>query len=121
MREINQDIVKQVPDEPRRRWFEDDFFDLLIWENSAGRIVGFQLCYDKLHNQHALTWNENKGFIHNKIDDGENNPGKYKSTPLLTPDGTFYYLSIAEKFKIKSFDIDAEVSAFVYEKVRDYC
>jgi len=121
MREIDQNIVKQVPSEPMRRWFVNDFFDLLVWENGAGNIVGFQLCYNKIHNQHALTWHEQKGYIHSKVDDGENKPGKYKSAPMLIPDGVFAYLSIAEKFKFESADIDIKISTFVYKKLMSYC
>ena len=120
MKEIHPKYVKQVPGEPRRRWFEDDYFDLLVWENEFGQIVEFQLCYDKLHNQRALIWKAQIGFLHNKVDDGENNPGKYKSTPILVDDGVFDSETIAEKFKYKSKDIDTKVSTFVINKIRDY-
>ncbi|MBN2254975.1 MAG: hypothetical protein JW736_04670 [Deltaproteobacteria bacterium] len=121
MKEINQGIIEQIPGEPLRRWFVSDFFDLLVWENDVGEIVGFQMCYDKLHNQHALTWNKDKGYLHNKVDDGENKPGRYKSAPILIADGVFDILPIADRFKRESIDIDAKVSAFVCEKIENYC
>ncbi len=120
MREINQDVVKQVPGEPRRRWFEDEYFDLLVWEDEVGKIVEFQLCYDKRYDQHALTWKELTGYFHNEVDDGENKPGKYKSSPMLIPDGIFDCEIIAEKFKRSSKDIDLNVSLFVYNKIKEY-
>ncbi len=120
MREINPDYVKQVPSEPDRRWFEDDFFDLLIWENEVGEIVEFQLCYDKRHDQHALTWKKQSGYMHNKVDDGENNPGKYKASAMLIPDGIFDFETIAEKFKRNSKDMDSNVSLFVYGKIKEF-
>ena len=120
MREIHPKYVKQIPGEPRRRWFEDNYFDLLVWENESGQIVEFQLCYDKLHYQRSLIWNEKSGYLHNKVDDGENNPGKYKATPILVDDGIFDAETIAEKFKYKSKDIDTKVSTFVYNKIGEY-
>ncbi len=120
MKEILQKYIKQIPGEPHRRWFEDDYFDLLVWENEKGEIVGFQLCYDKVHNQHALTWKDDMGYTHNKVDDGENKPGKYKSAPILIADGIFDQETVAEKLKLKSKNIDARVSAFVYNKIKSY-
>jgi hypothetical protein len=120
MKEINPKYVNQIPGEPRRRWFEDNYFDLIVWENELGQIVEFQLCYDKLHNQRSLIWKEQIGYMHNKVDDGENKPGKYKATPILVDDGVFDFAAIAEKFKYKSKDIDTEVSAFVLNKIREY-
>ena len=39
--------VEQIEGEPRRRWFQDVEWDLFVWEDNPGNIVGFQLCYDK--------------------------------------------------------------------------
>ena len=120
MKEILPKYVKQVSGEPRRRWFEDSYFDLLVWQNERGQIVGFQLCYDKSYNQRSLIWKEQMGFLHTKVDDGENRPGKYKAAPILVDDGVFDSLSIAEKFKCKSQDIDKKVSTFVFNKIKEY-
>lgn len=120
MKEILPKYVKQIPGESRRRWFEDHYFDLLVWENELGQIVEFQLCYDKLHNQRSLLWKEQIGYMHNKVDDGENRPGKYKATPILVDDGAFDFVAIAEKFNFKSKDIDPKVSTFVFNKIIKY-
>jgi len=120
MKEIHPKYVKQVQGEPHKRWFEDDYFDLLVWENELGQIVEFQLCYDKLHNQRSLIWKKQFGYMHSKIDDGENNPGKYKATPILVDDGVFNSAAIAERFRNRSKEIDTKVSTFVLEKMRDY-
>lgn len=120
MKEILPKYVKQIPGEPRRRWFEDNYFDLLVWENEAGPIVAFQLSYDKRHNQRSLMWKEQIGYMHNKVDDGENKPGKYKATPILVEDGVLDFVKVAEKFKLNSKAIDTEVSTFVYNKILEY-
>lgn len=61
LREISR--VRQVPGESCRRWFSSDTLDLVVWladgndnASAAGTVLGFQLCYDKLHAEHALTW-----------------------------------------------------------------
>ena len=120
MIEILTKYVKQIPGEPYKRWFEDSYFDLLVWENESGQIVEFQLYYDKLHNQRSLTWKKQTGYMHSKVDDGENKPGKYKSTPILIDDGVFDFETIAEKFKNNSKYIDTKVSTFVISKLKKY-
>jgi len=120
MKEIHPKYVKQVPGEPHKRWFEDDYFDLLVWENELGQIVEFQLYYDKLHIQRSIIWKKQFGYTHSKIDDGENKPGKYKATPILVDDGVFNSEAITERFKNQSKEIDRKVSTFVFNKLRDY-
>jgi len=78
MREINSEYVRQKKGEPHRRWFADEYFDLLVWEDETGEIVGFELSYDKNRDQRALTWEKQKGYHHFKVDDGESRPGKFK-------------------------------------------
>ena len=121
MKEIRTKFVKQIPGEPHKRWFEDSYFDLLVWENESGQIVEFQLYYDKLHNQRSLTWKKQTGYTHSKVDDGEYKPGKYKSTPILIDDGDFDFVTIADKFENNSRGIDAKVSNFVVNKIRKFC
>ncbi len=111
--------VKQYKDEPMRRWFVDNYFDLIVWFRNGG-IVGFQLCYDKTDNQHALTWYDGTGYLHNRIDDGENKPGKFKSVPILVPDGRFSNNAVAEIFIKESAELEPDISAFVYQKIIQY-
>ena len=56
--------VNQIEGEPRRRWFADDFFDLIVWFDESEDIVGFQLCCDKSRQEKALTWLKHSGHIH---------------------------------------------------------
>ena len=73
--------VRQIEGESKRRWFSDDYFDLIVWFDEQDEITGFQLCYDIHHVQRAVTWQKDSGFSHHKIDDGENRPGKAKASP----------------------------------------
>lgn len=56
--------VRQILGEPRRRWFGDEDFDLIIWYASDDSILGFQLCYDRDARYRALSWLKGKGYKH---------------------------------------------------------
>jgi hypothetical protein len=84
MKEFSQ--VRQIPGEPRRRWFYSDDFDLVIWFNDDGSPTGFELCYDKRTLQRAVRWDSQHGLQTRVVDEGEERPGKHKATPLLLTD-----------------------------------
>jgi hypothetical protein len=118
LREINP--VRQIKGQQKRRWFSDDFFDLLVWIDERDEISGFQLSYDRSHNQRALTWHIESGFTHHHIDDGEGKPGKMKATPILIPDSHFNYAEIGRRFKKNGSHIDERIFSFVYDKIMQY-
>jgi len=112
--------VRQIPDEPRRRWFSDAHFDLVIWTDDSGDIVGFQLCYDRAHAERALTWRRDTGFSHNAVDSGEGRPGRYKAPPILVADGAFDPQTVAAMFLGHSGALDSRSSDFIYYKLLEY-
>ena len=112
--------VKQIEGEPKRRWFNDDFFDLVVWLDDEERLVGFQLAYGKPLGERALTWRMGSGYRHDGVDDGESKPGKMKSTPILVDDGIFNSEEVAALFKRESCGIDRDIAGFVYEKLKSY-
>jgi len=101
----------------KKRWFSDSFFDLYVWLDRDDEIASFQLCYNKPHDEHALTWKRPASYYHQRVDDGENRPGKSKSTPVLLPDGAIDNRSLAERFALESKDLDARIAKFVREKI----
>ncbi|GBC63072.1 hypothetical protein DENIS_4061 [Desulfonema ishimotonii] len=113
--------VKQIEGEPRRRWFSNEYFDLIIWLDEAGDISGFQLCYNKTGDQHALTWHRASGYMHSRVDDGEDRPGKYKSSPILVNlchnDGRFLSEAVASHFQKTSWNLEKRIADLVYEKI----
>lgn len=109
--------MRQVEGEPRRRWFSDEYFDLIVWLDESNTITSFQLCYDKEERPRALTWHVT-GYLHHGISDGEDHLGKPKSTPILFPDGAFDKAPIADAFVSAAASIDGKVSAFVLEKIK---
>ena len=111
--------VTQKDKKGYRRWFDDEYFDLIVWYDRAGKIEGFQLCYDKFKDEHAITWRSKSGFSHDRIDDGENFVGS-NMTPILVSDGQFPYQEIIRRFEASSERIDPQVASFVLEQLRKY-
>ena len=115
--------VRQIRGEGHRRWFSDDFFDLIVWYDSRHRgrshITGFQLCYDRTGYERALTWTRERGYSHEKIDTGEDGPGGVKSTPILVADGVFDSGPIAERFREASRGIDPDVADLVLDRLAE--
>ena len=110
---------RQIAAEGFRRWFTDEYFDLIVWYSDNGRLIGFQLCYDKEDRERALTWTLAHGFQHDRIDSGEI-PGHTKMTPIIVADGAFNASPVAERFREASADIDPAIALFVSERLNDY-
>jgi len=111
--------VKQQAGEGLRRWFSDDFFDLIIWLDEAGELLGIQLCYDLHGDERALSWHRARGFSHDRIDTGEVLPQRNMS-PVLVADGLFDRDQIADEFVARSAEIDPEIRRLVREKLAQY-
>jgi hypothetical protein len=112
--------VRQIPGDARRRVFSSGGLDLTVWFDDRNGIVGFELCYDKEKNERAVRWSRVEGFLHQKVDDGENRPGRYNSTPILVPDGVFPAQKTSRLFKENSRDIDQSIADFVYRMLLEY-
>jgi len=111
--------VRQVAGEGSRRWFTDDYFDLIVWYGAGARPTGFQLCYDKAMHERALTWTAERGFQHNRVDAGEV-PGHPKMTPVIVADGAFEGGPVAARFREASAGIDPRVATFVLERLSSF-
>ena len=111
--------TRQIEGEPRRRWFRSDRCDLIVWLRDDGAPVGFQLCYDKDFQEHALTWIRARGFSHMRVDSGADAPGYPKGTPILLADGAIDAHRILGLFREESGGIPADLVQLVSEKVAD--
>jgi len=113
--------VRQVPGEPRRRWFNSRDLELIVWLDESGSPIGFQLCYDRRRAEHALTWTPELGFLHMAVDDGEKEAGlRYKATPILVPDGHFNANRVSGLFAEASGTLPPEVAELVAAKLRQH-
>jgi hypothetical protein len=105
--------ARQVPGEPKRRWFMSRNADLIVWVDERDSPIGFQLCYDKDTGEHALTWKADSGYSHTAVDSGESRPAKYKETPILVADGVFDAQRILDDFRRQGKALPAEIVEFV--------
>ena len=96
----------------RRRWFESDGFDLVVWHDGAGALAGFQICYDLGKGERALTWRPGLGFAHNAVDEGDETPLK-NLTPVLIPDGTVPWKELAAQFAERSASLEPALRELV--------
>ncbi|HNL25792.1 MAG TPA: hypothetical protein PKO47_03325 [bacterium] len=110
--------VSQSRGEPFRRWFEDNYFDLVVWYNKNGSFYGFQLSYDRYRHEHAITWFSDRGYFHDKV---QNTDGSVVTmTPVLVANGPFDGQQIAERFRQHSAGLEIEIAEFIYDKVTHY-
>ena len=105
--------VRQIPGESNRRWFSSTEFDLIVRVSDSQEFIGFELCYDKHLDQHSLTWSRTSGFSHMAVDDGEQELGRYKQTPILVPDGIYDIRRIHSAFIEASRSLPKDVAGFV--------
>jgi hypothetical protein len=113
--------ARQIPGEPRRRWFASPELDLVVWCDARGRPLAFQLCYARGRGEHALTWNAETGFTHTAVDDGERDAGlRYKATPILRADAPPDVAALVPQFSAASARLPRPIAAFVLARLRWY-
>ncbi|MBI3159510.1 MAG: hypothetical protein HYZ26_07920 [Chloroflexi bacterium] len=116
---LREETVRQNKGEPRRRWFADDYFDLILWE-SGGEFTQMQLCYDRDRDEHALIWRSQGGFAHFRVDEGEFGRLK-KSSPMMVDDGKFDGPRLRREFAARGRGLEPAVRRWVGAKLREFC
>jgi hypothetical protein len=117
LREISS--IRQNSKHMKKRWFTDSDMDLFIWF-SQQTPTRFQLSYNKRGYEHAITWDIETGFTHNRVDTGEQLQFKYKMTPILLPDGEFDAATVARDFLQASENIEESLADFIYARLLEY-
>jgi hypothetical protein len=113
---LTEHKTRQVEGEPPRRWFCDDLLDLLVWLDTQGTPLGFQLCFQTGTQELALVWKKDEGFANFKVDSGEESPKKNLS-PLLVEEGVFPANEVLQSFRERSLEIDAGIRDFILERL----
>jgi hypothetical protein len=117
LREVSN--VRQVPGEPRRRCFFSHLQDLWVWFDDDGAPVAFQLFYGKYRDEHAIRWKAGQGFVHERVDDGEN-AGVVKQAPILFHDGPFAAANVIAEFLAISGELPGDIVQFVVARLREH-
>jgi len=102
----------------RRRWFQSEKMDLYTWHTDLGEIVGFQLAYDRLSDQRAITWVRSKGFFHARVDEGW--PDFVSQTAILVPDDRFDAYRVHSEFVAQAEQLDKDIALLVSRRLREY-
>ena len=105
--------VRQEKGAGRRRWFESEGFELVVWYDAAGDCDGFQVCYDFGRGEHALTWRPKSGFAHNRIDQGDDSLRGNKMTPILVPAGVVPWSQIVRLFGERGVGLESGLREWV--------
>lgn len=109
--------MKQEPGGGKRRWFEDDGMDLVVWHDEAGAVDGFQILYGRGDGEHALTWRATGGFSHNRVDQGDHLMTKL--SPILVPDGVVPWARITTEFAARSGKLEPALRELVQGKLKE--
>jgi len=109
--------VRQIDGEHFRKWFHDNYFNLIIWYDQTSEIIGFQLCYDIHQNEHAITWGFENGFRHELVDNGEQSVVK-NMAPILIQDGKIPIDSVIENFAENNSEIDQDIFDYVMQRLK---
>jgi hypothetical protein len=117
MREIGP--VRQDSERGYRRWFQDEYFDVFVWQDAGGRPIALQLCYERDTAEGAISWSETDGFAHARVDGGAKQ-AKYGMTPILRPDGVPPYFRIYNRVLDATADWDPALRSFVVDRLREY-
>jgi hypothetical protein len=104
--------------DPGRRWFHDDYFDLILWYGEGRAIAEAQLCYDIGRNERVLTWTTGSRASHFGIDSGEESPLKNRS-PLLVPDGEIPFEELLRKFRERGAELDKDIRDLVERRLTE--
>lgn len=111
--------IEPVTGDLPRRWMTDDYFDLIVWYDSDGRVHGFQLCYDKPGRERALTWTWADGARHGRIDTGEYDP-RANRTPVLIPESGFPADAVKTEFVSRSAQLTEPIRTLVLSTIVEF-
>jgi hypothetical protein len=112
---VLREFIGNQPED--RRWFEDDYFDLILWTDSSRNIRSFQLSYAKPDSERPLTWDHTRGYAHFRVERGEAH-GYRKPPNTLWPTDGYARAVVLSEFQERSFDLPASVRDFVTAAVR---
>lgn len=111
--------VQQKPGEPRRRWFFSHDLDLVVWVDADDRPIGFQLAYDKDRGEHSITWDDERGFRHFVVDEGNPLAGRAQ-TPLLWANGPFEPARVTHRFRALAGGVPSHLADFVIARLAEH-
>lgn len=80
LRRIDQRLVEDGAS--KREWYQSPLLDLFVWYDASGRIISFQLSYDKQRTEKLCLWKSGGRLACYEVEPGDN-PGGYSRSPVL--------------------------------------
>ena len=99
--------VRQIKEEGLRRWFISDKLELILWYNDEKKLVGFQICYDKLSGTRTITW---------KL--ASSPDGTNKS--ILISDGPYNKTRVRSLVERESEGLDEDLRLFILKRLESH-
>lgn len=118
---VENKSVRQRPDEGFRRWFMNDYFDLIVWyRDVSGPVQGFQLCYSRHRGERAFTWQSDSAASH-FVSDGTDGQGISRlATGILTGDAGPVPPRVLSRLEAEKGDLPDELLTLILQRVGDY-
>ena len=111
--------VRQRPEEGFRRWYCNDYFDIIIWyESKDGPLKGFQVCYAKGFDEKEFTWEPSKVSSHFVTDRGTGN--FYKSTGFLKGHAGAIPETVVDNLRRDRGELPDDFFSFMIGKISEY-
>lgn len=75
-------MLKPLPnsilvDEDMRRRFADESISLTLWFDENGAVLGIEIIFDLLGDEHAFRWVRDASIRYAKMDTGQTMPGRH--------------------------------------------
>ncbi len=104
-----------------KRWFQDDYFDLYVWQDRAGEVLRFQLCYERdSRRERALEWQRGRGFQHLKVRQRYgSSPGRDQSGDMAL-DGALPPAGLQQRLAGAGGSLPPQLLAFIQDKLTEY-
>jgi hypothetical protein len=117
-----REIAAVRQDDPglRRRWYQDDYFDLFVWTDPAGDVIAFQLSYERSGRERVLGWHRDRGYLHRQVDSGEAWPNANLTPLLVEGAGRFPKRRVIAEFDARSQALDQQLRTSVRERMAKY-
>jgi len=104
-----------------KRWFQDDFFDLFVWQDRAADVVRFQLCYERdTQRERALEWRRGRGFQHHQVRQRYDESRGAEQSGDMEVGGVLPYLLVRDKFENAAGGVPPALHRFIMEKLSEY-
>lgn len=114
--------VRQRDNEGWRRWFVNDFFDIILWYSKKdGELIGFQVCYGRgTADERAYTY-EFSSQSHHFVAEGQkpNSLGKL-GTAILTGHAGRIPQHVLDKLVDEAGDLPSNMLRLILEKAGEF-